>query len=241
MKRMTFTASAAVLLLAAVLFTAGPASAEEADMYVFGTKLVLTSPRQLMDPNSGWWADLLPTEYSYSIGSIVAAVNAAREARGVTEKIDVKTYPISIGGETPVSGGYEYNIDFARMTPADVDVVLAQFPLTGKLSDLPRDIRPIGIGYFYANTTEPNGTLALALAGSNVSIDAGHSFNTVHDMIAQVLQQRFGDRAKFDLSLNRYSSAMGTSSFDVNVTVYLDGAEQSPQYMPMESEGEGGM
>lgn len=236
MKRLMFTTLLALLAMTAVM--ARPADADEADMYVFGTKFVLTSPRQLVDPNTGWWADLLPTEYSYSIGTIVSAVNEARKARGVSEMIDVKTYPVSVGGEMPAGKDYEYNIDFMRMTPEDVQVVLEKFPLTGKLSDLPHELRPIGVGYFYANTTQPGGSLALDLAGQKLAISPDASFTSVQQMVADALAARFAGRAKFDLSLNRYTAATGTNSFDVNVTVYLDGAENNPGYAaPYDGEG----
>ena len=76
---------------------AGSSSAKDANAYVFGTSLVLTSPKQLADPNKGFWGDALPTAYNFSQGSIVDAVNAARKARGETEMVDVKNYPINIG------------------------------------------------------------------------------------------------------------------------------------------------
>src|SRR5438046_1393097 len=94
--------ASAALALVFILSTAQAAlAAASADDYVFGTSLVLVSPKQLMDPNNanGWWADLLPTTYNYSVGTLVDAVNAARQARGEKEMVDVKSYPVNIGSE----------------------------------------------------------------------------------------------------------------------------------------------
>jgi hypothetical protein len=238
MKRLTSAVVLATLLLATAA-TSRPALADEADMFVFGTRLVLTSPRQLADPNSGWWAEILPMEYNYAPGTLIKAVNTARAARGMQEMVAYKDYPIQLGGETPVGNGFEYNIDFMHMSPEDVNVILAQFPLTGVLSDLKTEMRPVGIGYYYANSTEPGGSIKLSLPGQALQISADDSFVSVQKMVADALAARFAGRAKFDLSLSRYTAALGTSSFDVNVTVYLDGAENNAGY-PAPYEGEGG-
>jgi hypothetical protein len=238
MKRL-IVAIAAALTIASQL-AAVPAHAAEADMYVFGTSLVLTSPRQLTDPNTGWWAELLPMEYSYASGSIVKAVNAARAARGVKEMIDYKLYPVSIGGETAVDGGYEYNIDFQRMTPDDVAAVQAQFPLQGVLGDLKTELRPLRIGYFNTDNMQSGGTtLTLDMLGQKLVFSDSDSFASARDKVANAVAAYFGDRAKIDFSYSRTTgAAAGMESASIYVTIYLDGAES--MYPGGQYEGEGG-
>lgn len=229
MKRLGITLFALAVMLAG--FTAAPAAADEEqdNTYVFGTTLVLHSPRQLADPAKAWWGDLLPTAYRYSIGSIVDAVNAARMARGETVMVDVSTYPINIGGEFSSNGGWEYRIDFQKMYPADVEVVLTQFPMTGIFADLKRELRPVRIGYFWGN--DPEGEqVTIALPGMDFVVNPEEGFSLIKERLAELLSAQFGGRARFDLGLNRYSAAMGHESLDVNITIYLDGAESDVNY-----------
>jgi hypothetical protein len=227
-----------IAIAVASLFALPGLAAAQND-YVFGTSLVLISPRQLTDPNSGWWADALPMEYNSAQGTIVKAINAARQARGVTEMIDWKTYPIQLGGENVVNGQYEYNIDFQRMTPEDIEVALAQFPFEGALSDLQHEIRPLRMGYFNADSMQPGvTTLNLDLLGTRLTFTTSEGFAAARDKVAAVLADKFSGRAKFDMSWNCFTSAQATGdSFNIYITVYLDGAEKNIS----QGDGEGGM
>ena len=93
------------------------------------------------------------------------------------------------------------------------------------------------VGYFWASS--PDGSdITLPLPGGDFAITSSESFSAIKARLQERLRQQFGDRAAFDLSLNRYSSAMaGTETLDVSITVYLDGAEQGGGYpMPVDSE-----
>jgi hypothetical protein len=214
------------LLLAALLFSAAllPQTAEaedEASEFIFGTRLVIISPAQITSPNYGWWADKLPMEYSYAIGTIIKTVNAEREARGETRMVDYKSYPITIGGETQTDLGWEYSVDFQRMLPVDLDVVMAAYPLTGELADLKTELRPVSNGYFWASTQDGS-PVTLELPGSSMTIEAADGYSAIWDRISSTLKAYFGREVKFDLGMNRFRSAAGYDSFDVNLTIYMD-------------------
>ena len=202
-----------------------PAVAAEDD-YLFGTQLVLISPTQL-DVKNAYWVDMLPKPYSYSQGTIIDAINAARAVRGVKTEVDVATYPISIGSEMQRSGKWEYNIDFHWMTPADVEVVLKGFPLTGKLAGLDHVLRPLKTALFPSNPTADGLSASIDLLGAKLTLTGDDSFNAFKARITDLLTKRFGDRAKFDLSLDDIYMVSGTNQNGVafTLTVYLDGAE----------------
>jgi hypothetical protein len=225
--------------LLAVALSAPVSAQDDPRDYLLGTQLIIKSPIQLTDPNMGWWAELLPMEYNYAQGTIIKVVNEARVARGVTEMIDYKSYPIGIGGEMPADRGYEYNIDFNKLTPADVEVVLANFPFSGVLSDLQQELRPIKTGWFNANG--PEGTATLTIFGESETFTRDDSFNTARQKADALLTRVFGHSVPFDMSFNNYFSLGGYSSLDISLTVYLEGYDQGMPGFPRPYEGEGGM
>jgi hypothetical protein len=230
-------------LLSAVVIAATlalPALAQEDPRdYLLGTQLVLKSGAQLSYPETNWWAELLPMEYQYAQGSIIKAVNEARAARGVSEMIAYNSYPIMIGSEMQVGSGWEYNIDFARMTPEDVAVVQAAFPFTGALSDLQQELRPFRVGWF--NASSPEGNAVLTIFGQSETFTRDDSFNTARTKAAGLLERAFGSPLKFDFGFNCYYSEGGYNSLDVNLTVYLDGYDAGMGGAPIPYAGEGGI
>jgi hypothetical protein len=231
---------AVIALVASVVFSVhSRVSAQDAN-YSLGTTLVLFSPTQVVEGNMGWWGDLLPLDYSYGMLNLVNAANAGRQQRGVAEMIDVKTYPIAVGGEIQVEGGYEYNIDFNKMTPDDVQAVIAAYPFTGKLSDLEWSLRPVNYGYYYASSYD-GGPAVLTIGPENISVNWGDSYESVWGRVNEVLGRVFGASTTFDLGINQYSSAGSDSrNLDINVSIYLNGSSGFPG-QPRPYEGEGGM
>lgn len=234
MRRILALLATAFAALALVHSTALAADKEEGN-YMLGSQLVITSASQLVEPARGWWADLLPLDYNFGQLNLVNAVNASRKARGVTTMIDVKNYPIAVGGEMQVEGGWDYTIDFNRMSPEDVDAVLAAFPMSGKLADTRMRVRPLNYGYVYAHSDNGN-PAELVWEGQTISVAWGESFDSVYGKVSSMLKSLAPD-ASFDLSLNQYLPANGVKSMDVSVSVYLNGAT-SPPFMPY---AEGGM
>jgi hypothetical protein len=231
-------ASALILIIgmaAALLICSAPlAAARAADQpkYLLGTTLVLNSPAQLTAPPSGYWGDLLPIEYRFGMCYIVDAINAARQARSEKVMIDVTKYPINVGGETAVDGGWEYTMDFLGMQPADIDAALAKFPMSGPFAGLAHSYREVGNGYFNADTT--GDSLTLDVLGHQIKLSTGESIGALRETIEAQLKAIFGNNAKFDISVSTYSSAFdGPGNFNVSVSVYLNGVQ--PQYG-----GEGG-
>ena len=216
-----FSAVQLAAILAIALILPRPGLADDGNDYAFGTKLVIISPQQISMPNYGWWADKLPMEYSYAIGTIIKTVNEARLARGNSMVIDYKTYPIQVGSELQTDKGWEYSIDFQHMTPTDLDVILAAFPLEGELSDLATEIRPVSTGYFYVSSQDGS-PVTLDLPGGSMTVEASDGFNATWDRVSSALQGYFGREVKFDLSMNRYRGAAGYNNFDLNVTIYMD-------------------
>jgi hypothetical protein len=233
-------ASLCLAALSAFLVLTASARADEPN-YSLGTSLVLFSPTQITSPNYGWWGDLLPLDYSYGMINLVNAVNESRKQRGVSDMVDVKTYPIAVGGEMQVEGGFEYNIDFNKMSPEDVNAVLAAFPLTGKLSDLKQTLRPVNYGYYYASSYDGSPAV-MDIGGEKISITWGESYEAVWNKVNAVLGRVFGASTTFDLGMNQYSSANSDSrNLDVNVSVYLNGSSPGMPGTPRPYEGEGGM
>jgi hypothetical protein len=221
-------------IAAALLCCAAPLTAARADQpqYLLGTTLVLKSPTQLAAPNSGYWGDLLPLEYRFGLCYIVDAINAARQARGEKVLIDVTKYPINVGTETSVEGGWEYTIDFLGMQPADIDAALAKFPMSGPFAGLAHDYREVGNGYFNADST--GDSLTLDVLGHQIPLSTGETVAALREKLEGQLKAIFGDAARFDISVSTYSSAYyGPGNFSVSASVYLNGAQ--PQY-----NGEGG-
>lgn len=228
--------SAALVALCIVFGLAASANAADGN-YMLGTTLVLKTSQQLVPPSQGWWADSLPLEYSYGQIDLVRAVNASRQSRGVSSMIDVKTYPIAVGGETQVDGGWEYTIDFNRMTPDDVQAVTAAFPFSGKLSDAEVSYRPMNYGYFYGHGD--NGQPAtLSWEGETLNVNWGDSTDSVYSKLEAMLKRLAGPDVTFDLSMSQFMPATGVRTIDVNVSVYLNGAT-GPN--PVTYEGEGGL
>ena len=226
---MAMTIRFAVLLVTAVLFgLAGSALAQDdADpKYIFGTRYVLISPSNMSGPNYAWWGDKLPMEYTHAVGTIVKTVNEARKARGNNEVIDYKTYPVNVGGEMQKGENWEYYIDFQKMSPQDVAVVLAAFPMEGALADLKTEMRPVGTGYFYQSSQE-GGPVTVSLPGGDMTFESSTDFEAAWDAVDAQLTEYFGSSVKFDMGLNRYKGAAGYNSFDVNITIYMDDSWQN--------------
>lgn len=221
-----------ILFVAAVIasligFTPlAPASAESVaqPQYLLGTTLVLKSPAQIPTPPNGYWGDALPVEYRFGICYIVDAINAARSARGESVMIDVTKYPINPGGEMQTDSGWEYTVDFQGMQPADVDVALAKFPMTGAFAGLAHEYREVSNGYFSGDTT--GDSLTVDVLGHQVTLSTRDSFAAMREKLLAELKAIFGEGASFDISISIYQSAYAaTTNFNASASVYLNGAQ----------------
>ncbi|MEZ5338077.1 MAG: hypothetical protein R3F46_07390 [bacterium] len=212
-----------LLLTAAVLLPMSGARAQEDSGrdYIFGTRLVIISPNNLSGPNYAWWGDKLPMPYTHAVGWIVQIVNEARAERGNNEVVNYREYPVSINGEIQKGDSWEYYIDFMKMSPEDVQVVLDQFPMEGAMADLRTEIRPVSMGNYYGNSQE-GGSVSLALPGGDMQFSPQVSYDENWNRVSQRLTDYFGREVKFDMSMNRYKAANGYNSFDVSVTIYMD-------------------
>lgn len=233
MKRLlVFTTIALAWACALLIESSTPTAAQEQDerMYIFGTRLVLISPNQLVGPPSyGWWGDKLPMEYTHATGTIIKTVNEARAERGEQRRVDYKSYPIVIGGEMQRNGMWEYSIDFQQMYPADIEVVMAKFPLEGVLSDLQTEIRPVSTGYYYGSSQDGS-AVNIALPGAELTFSSEQSFEQSKAAVAEALNNYFGRNLAFDLGISRYYSASGYDNFDVTITVYMDDSYKDGGY-----------
>ena len=225
----------AALLLGLVISGRALAQDEAADRsFIFGTRLVLTSSTQLSQPpNYNWWGDKLPMEYNYAVGTIVKTVNEARSARGDERMIQYRDYPVSIGGDVQNGDKWEYWIDFMKMSPADVQVVMEAFPLTGEFSDLPTELRPVSSGYFWKNSQDGS-AVSIDLPGGTLEVSPSMAFEDAWQAVNGNLKDYFGMDVKFDLYLSHSRTAGGYNSFDVSVTVYMDDSWQNNGGYPVE-------
>ena len=224
-----------LLLAAAVLLPVSGARAQEDSSrdYIFGTRLVIFSPNNLSGPNYAWWGDKLPMEYNYAVGTIVKTVNEARSARGDERMIQYRDYPVSIGGDVQNGDKWEYWIDFMKMSPADVQVVMEAFPLTGEFSDLPTELRPVSSGYFWKNSQDGS-AVSIDLPGGTLEVSPSMAFEDAWQAVNGNLKDYFGMDVKFDLYLSHSRTAGGYNSFDVSVTVYMDDSWQNNGGYPVE-------
>ncbi len=222
------------LAISAMLVQTSMAQEPDQRNFIFGTRLVLTSPTQITSPNYGWWGDRLPMPYTHAIGWIVQVVNEARADSGNDLLVDYKSYPVVIGSEFQTDNGWEYSIDFLQMLPEDLDVILGSFPLEGAFSDLPMEIRPVSTGYYYGSAQDGQ-PVSLQIPGGPLSIAADAGYDATWARINDLLSTFIGAEVKFDLGMNQYRSASGYNNFDVNLTVYVDDSWQNQSY-PLYSE-----
>lgn len=224
----------AALLALSVCANAAPPERKDGN-YIFGTSLIIHTSKQVGDNNMNYWSNSLPLEYMYSAYEIVKKVNAAREARGVSDRVDVTRYPIGVGMESPVDDGFDYNIDFAGMSPEDVEVVLAAFPLTGAFSDSRLSLKPVNQGYYYGNSTDGE-TAVMSIPGGSLSFSIQQSGAEMEQLAADQVKAVFGETASYDFSWSVYKPVNGPRNLSVNLTVYLD-PSQVPVY-PADYHGE---
>jgi hypothetical protein len=229
----------ACLCLAALSLSARAADIERKDgNFIFGTSLILHTSKQVGDNNMNYWSNLLPLEYMYSTYEIVKVVNAARAQRGISEQVDVKRYPIQVGMENVLADGYEYNIDFAGMSPEDVAVVVEAFPFTGPFSDARLRVQPVNTGYYYGNSLDGE-SLTMDLPGGSLSFNLSQSGSQIEALVAEKVKAIFGEGASYDFSWSVYKPVNGMRNLNANLTVYLDASQIPSGPIPMDMEYRG--
>jgi hypothetical protein len=196
----------------------------------FGTSVFFITQKQLIDPNQGYWGNLLPQEFMYSQGTLIEVINKARRDAGRTDLLNPADYPIAAGMETKRKDGkWEYNIDFRGCTPSEAQLVLDTLKFTGVLGDCVHETRPLCVGYFNAQSQDLQG-IELKMQDTSVKLTPDMSLSESIEAIRAALQAKFGDNCKVDIYFSANDAVNSGKATYVNVTVYLDGAEKQFNY-----------
>jgi len=219
-------------ILVGVLFSAASSLAQQddptipfpEDAYVtdyFGTTLVALLPGQLNENPEDWWGNALPDDLFYEQQYYCELVNANREEAG-DPLLDPDRWYIEVGDETEMEDGWEYEVRFFEMRPAEVMIILAElggvdnlFP-GGVYSFMPCLSRNI-----YADTADPTAPFRLRLGFEDYEIDASLSIKELYDAVDVAFTEAYGQQVYFDLYVNGYMMQDGTTWREINVWAEL--------------------
>jgi hypothetical protein len=215
-------ASVAILFLsvpAQAAWDLGGASDEQYVTNFFGTTLLMVTSAPVVDPNTSYWADLLPTELMSNQDYLIGFINAQRVSGGKT-LLDAATYPIAIGWETPLQDGrYQYHIDFTGIRPSEVEAIVKLVGGEAKL--LPGaqvSVKPLTSGYFSGYSTGSS-VVTMTLGSEELSLDAAQPMAAAREKVNALLKRRFGYEVPFTLSLTQDYNYDGAGT--VNGSAYL--------------------
>jgi hypothetical protein len=218
----------AIFTIAALMTViAHPAEAQEmsdadyVDKY-FGCQAVFFSTTRLISDGQ-YWSDTLPSGLVSDSRYIAGLINAQRMAKDSKPLLDPDSYPVTVGWENPVEGGYEYHIDFNGIRPSEAEVALATFGGPDELAPgATMSFRPLRVGYFYkGNYDTPDGPLEFDFGADVFMIDQGTSVDQVWDSLGTFLQGVYGDNVVFDMYVNSSRDRWGGNYYDVSITVEI--------------------
>jgi hypothetical protein len=219
-------------ILVGVFFSAAVSLAQQGDpsipfpedSYVtdyFGTTLVVSMPGQLNEDPEDWWGNSLPDELFYEQQSYCELVNAHREEAG-DPLLDPNGWYIELGDEFEMEDGWEYEVRFFEMRPAEVMIILAElggvenlFP-GGEYSFMPCLTRN-----FYADTADPTSPFLLRLGFEDYEIDASLSIEMLYDAVDVAFAEAYGQQVYFDLYVYGYMMQDGSTGRQIDVYAEL--------------------
>jgi hypothetical protein len=238
-KRMIFGAMLCAMLALPWAARAAELADEDYVSRYFGTSIVFITAQQLIDVNQGYWGSLLPQEFMYSQGTLIDLVNNVRRTADRSDLLNPADYPIAVGGEVKRDDGkWEYSIDFRGCTPSEAQLVLDGVKFTGALGDCEREVRPLRVGYFYAQSQDFQG-VDLVMQGVTATLTPEMPLKDMITAINEALLAKYGENCKADIYFSGNDSVTSGKAMYVNVTVYLDGAEKQFNYYGGEGEGRG--
>jgi hypothetical protein len=230
-------------LLALLLLTASAYAAEMTDddyvTHSFGTVAVLHTPRQVIDPNSGWWGDLASkdlTNTSYLIG-IINSRRMDKKLQPLLDPNDANT--IVIESEATDANGYTYSISFAGMRPSEVQALVELLGGAAKL--LPGST---GVTYeplqrrWISGASYDGKPFTIMVGNQKIDTPAAVDFSDLHGKVDKALQGMFGKTVPFDFTLTRSVLMDGSNSTDISIYVDLNPPAPSSEEGLNEEDGE---
>ena len=195
----------------------------------FGTSLILTSPVQVVNPETGgWWTDSLPQSLLYDSAYMAGMINAWRMQNGSSPLLDPAMFSLAPGYEVPVEGGFEYNIDFPGVRPSEVEMILTTYGGSeALLAGTTASMRPLRMRYFSAYGDQGN-NLELDLGVTQLSITPNSSMGSLRSQIEQTLREYYGPTVVFDLYYSQYSNRDGTGGSDISLTIEIPDPNAPP-------------
>jgi hypothetical protein len=216
-----------IITLSALLALLQPASAAMSDedyvTHAFGTVLVLHTPRQVINPEQGWWGDKVHKDLqnpSYLIG----IVNSQRMQKKVTPLLDPNDgAAILFDIEETEGSGYRYTIDFAGQRPSEVQALVDLLGGPGKVLQgaTSATYEPLQRRSIYSSSTG-GAPITLVIGTTKIETSPDMDFADVRGRVDKALQSMFGKQVPFDFTVTRSVFMDGTDTADVSVYVDLN-------------------
>jgi hypothetical protein len=218
--------AAVVILLSALpaqaVWDLGGVTDEDYVSNYFGTTLLLITNAPVVDSNTSYWTELLPSELQLNQEYLVGFINAQRVGKG-TPLLDAASYPIALGWETLLEDGrYQYHIDFTGIRPSEVEALVTLVGGSDKL--LPGatlSIKPLSSGYFYGYASGTS-IVTFMVGSQELSLDTAQSIAAAREEVAALLLQRFGHAVPFSLSLTQDYNSDGAGSVNASASLSVN-------------------
>jgi len=227
MRQGLFTTIMLLVLLGATVLPAqqdDPGIPFPEDVYItdyFGTTLMVLMPEQLNDDPADWWGNALPDEFFYDQQRFYELVNQQRAETG-DPLLDPTGWYIEIGDEREMEDGWEYEVRFFEMRPAEVIFILAEFDGAealfpgGQYSFWPCLERS-----FYADSIDPSEPFHLRLGLEEYTVGSTLSIAELYDAVDAAFSEAYGQQVYFDLYVNGYMMQDGSTSRQIDIYAEL--------------------
>jgi len=215
-----------ILAAFAALTVTASAAANNDDEWVnhgFGTVLVLHTPKQVIDPNQGWWGDLASKDLQ-NPAYLIGIINSRRMDKKQTPLLDPNdTASILLDMEETEPSGYRYTVDFAGMRPSEVQALVDLLGGPSKLLQGATSItfEPLQRRSIYASSTG-GGPITIVIGSTQIQSQADMDFADLRGKVDKALQSMFGKPVPFDFTITRSKFMDGTDTADVSIYVDLN-------------------
>jgi len=187
----------------------------------FGTTLIVFMTERLDYPEDSWWTDALPEEMMMDQAYLVGLVNGARNAAGAP-RLDPDGWYINFGYESETDGGWEYDINFFDMSPADVKLILDNYGGAGEVFPAGQfSLLPCITRDFYADTEYLDEDIILTLSDQSYSFDPRMPVDELYDEVSLAFNDAYGQEVFFDLYVYSFIDQNGNAGAQLNVYANL--------------------
>ena len=212
------------LALSLLPLTASAAMSDEDYVaHAFGTVAVLHTPRQVVDPNSGWWGDKVAKELQ-NPAYLIGIINSRRMDKKIQPLLDPNDGgAVLLDLEETEPSGYRYTIDFAGMRPSEVQALVEVLGGASKILPTATSItyETLQRRSIYANSSG-GAPIVLNIGNARIESTAEVDFNGLRGKVDKALQAMFGKPVPFDFTVSRSVFMDGTDTADVSVYVDLN-------------------